>query len=382
MKNILFIHQSSELYGSDKTLLYLLKNIDKSVFYPIVILPNQGPLKDELEKLNIKVVITPVLKLYRNIFTPKNLYSFFKEIKTSIFIVNELNKKYHFQLIYSNTLAVLLGIIFAWKKNIKHVWHVHEIIEKPKIIKKIFTYILSLKHNSFTIFNSNSTAKYWLQNGEIKLQHKVVWNGIEINKNILAEKSRILLKEKLFNTKSDIIIALVGRISSWKGQQLLLKAFKEINNKNTKLVFIGSPPPNQNEFLKVLEDNIISYGLTDKVQILPFQENINKIWQLIDIAVVPSTEPEPFGLVAIEAMFASKPIIASNHGGLAEIVINNKTGILFKPNDINNLKNSLESLICSEEKRIEYGKNGYERAKKLFSVERYSNNIQKVLQNI
>ena len=148
------------------------------------------------------------------------------------------------------------------------------------------------------------------------------------------------------------------------------------------MVFIGSPPPNQNEFLKELEDNIISFGLTDKVQILPFQTNINEIWQLIDIAVVPSTEPEPFGLVAIEAMFASKPVIASNHGGLAEIVINNKTGILFKPNDINNLKNSLESLISSEEKRIEYGKNGYERAKKLFSVENYSNNIQKVLQNI
>ena len=53
MKNILFIHQSAELYGSDKTLLLLLKYLDKSKYNPLVVLPNEGPLKQELEKENI-----------------------------------------------------------------------------------------------------------------------------------------------------------------------------------------------------------------------------------------------------------------------------------------------------------------------------------------
>ena len=61
MKNILFIHQSAELYGSDKTLLLLLKYLDKSKYNPLVVLPNEGPLKQELEKENILVVIAPVL---------------------------------------------------------------------------------------------------------------------------------------------------------------------------------------------------------------------------------------------------------------------------------------------------------------------------------
>ena len=60
MKNILFVHQSAELYGSDKTLLLLLKHINKQKFCPIVVLPNDGPLKKELEKENIEVFITPV----------------------------------------------------------------------------------------------------------------------------------------------------------------------------------------------------------------------------------------------------------------------------------------------------------------------------------
>ena len=79
MLNILFIHQSAELYGSDKTLLYLVANLDKNKFFPIVILPNEGPLKVELEKENVKVIIAPVLKLYRKMFTPSNLLKFFND---------------------------------------------------------------------------------------------------------------------------------------------------------------------------------------------------------------------------------------------------------------------------------------------------------------
>ena len=84
MITILIIHQSAELYGSDKTLLLLLKHIDKTKFYPVVVLPNEGILKDELEKENIEVVIAPVLKLSRKMFTPKNILKFIKDIKIGI----------------------------------------------------------------------------------------------------------------------------------------------------------------------------------------------------------------------------------------------------------------------------------------------------------
>jgi hypothetical protein len=78
MKSILFIHQSAELYGSDKTMLYFLSELDKTKYFPVIVLPFDGPLKVELEKKNIKVVIAPVLKLYRKMFTPKNMLLFFK----------------------------------------------------------------------------------------------------------------------------------------------------------------------------------------------------------------------------------------------------------------------------------------------------------------
>ena len=101
MKNILFIHQSAELYGSDKTLLLLLKYLDKAKFYPVVILPNDGPLKNELEKVNIEVHIAPVLKLYRKMFSPKNLITFFSQHLQSNALPTELKS------------GILLGFILT-----------------------------------------------------------------------------------------------------------------------------------------------------------------------------------------------------------------------------------------------------------------------------
>lgn len=385
MKNILFIHQSAELYGSDKTLLLLLKNLDKNKFKPIVLLPFDGPLKETLENENIEVVIAPVLKLYRKLFTPKNLIGFFKDIKTAFKIVNELHKKYQFTLIYSNTLAVLLGIMFAWKNNIKHLWHVHEIIEKPSLFKKAFVGLLSLKSNTHIVYNSQATKVFWELNKIIINKGVVIWNGIEINTPESSTSELFDIRKNLFLAQpNEIILALVGRISRWKGQMILLDAFNNLvqKNENIKLVFVGAPPPNQEKFQEDLEERIASFKLNDKVLIIPFQNEIHKIWQAIDIAVVPSTEPEPFGMVAIEAMLAHKPIVGSNHGGLTEIIENNATGFLVTPNSVQDLVIALEKLIQNELLRKEMGENGYLRVTTAFSVEQYVDSFEKFFEKI
>ena len=385
MKNILFIHQSAELYGSDKTLLLLLKNLDKNKFKPIVLLPFDGPLKEALENENIEVVIAPVLKLYRKLFTPKNLIGFFKDIKAAFKIVNELHKKYQFTLIYSNTLAVLLGIMFAWKNNIKHLWHVHEIIEKPSLFKKAFVGLLSLKSNTHIVYNSQATKVFWELNKSIINKGVVIWNGIEINTPESSTSELFDIRKNLFLAQpNEIILALVGRISRWKGQMILLDAFNNLvqKNENIKLVFVGAPPPNQEKFQEDLEERITSFKLNDKVLIIPFQNEIHKIWQAIDIAVVPSTEPEPFGMVAIEAMLAHKPIVASNHGGLTEIIENNATGFLVTPNSVQDLEIALEKLIQNELLRKEMGEKGYLRVTTAFSVEQYVDSFEKFFEKI
>ena len=378
MQNILFIHQSAELYGSDKTLLYLVANLDKNKFFPIVILPNEGPLKVELEKENVKVIIAPVLKLYRKMFTPSNLLKFVNDYFKGTKTIKAIKKEHKIDFIYSNTLAVLLGFFYCFFHKTKHIWHVHEIIESPTIFTKAFRFFLNNSTNTVLIHNSIATSNFW----KCKGKNQVIWNGIATFPEINSEEKETIRKT-ILNANIEIVFALVGRISRWKGQMLLLDTFHELikTHQNIKLVYIGSAPPNQEHFLDALKEKISEYDMLNNVEIIPFQENINQLWQSIDIAVVPSTEPEPFGLVAIEAMFAKKPIVAANHGALMEIVVNNETGFLVEPNNKMALKEALEKLINNPELRATFGEKGLQRATENFSIENYVRKIEDILEN-
>ena len=371
LKTVLFIHQSAELYGSDKTLLFLLKELDRSKISPLVVLPEEGPLKNAIEHENIEVVIAPVLKLHRNIFKPKNLFNFIKDFFKGTTILKDIIKSKNVDIIYSNTLAVLLGFVTAKRHKVSHFWHVHEIIESPSLIKALYRFLLNANTNSLVLFNSYATQKFW----NVTSKNVVVWNGIKPFSNLKTEDS---------NSKQHLKIALVGRISRWKGQQLLLDAFYNIqkSNLNVELYFVGSAPPNQEHFLTQLQHKIKDLDLVDKVKIIPFQKDIESVWKSIDIAVVPSTEPEPFGMVAIEAMMAAKPVIGANHGGLKEIIIPNETGLLFIPNNQKDLENCLEKLILDKALREAFGKEGLKRASNVFSVNKYSRTIEDLLQTV
>lgn len=386
MKSILFIHQSAELYGSDKTILMFISSLDKQKYKSVVILPFDGPLKREFEKNGIEVVIAPVLKLYRKMFTPKGILNIFKEYRQGMKTLQALHKKHNFSIVYSHTLAALIGIVFARKNKIKHLWHVQEIIAKPVIFNKGFIKLLSMDCNHVAAYDSKTTMDFWIKDNE-KLAQKsyFVWNGLDVSQkqNATQEEITQIRKDYFKVNDDDLVIALVGRINSWKGQQLLLEAFHKIAEKykNTKLVFIGSAPPNQEIFEIDLKNKINEYSLLERVVIIPFQENIWKFWDSIDIAVVPSTEPEPFGMVAIEAMLSKKPVIAANHGGLTEIVLPNETGILFEPGNVSSLVTALESIINDSEKRKLFGNNGYNRTVNHFSLEKHVEKFEEIFEN-
>lgn len=387
MKSILFIHQSAELYGSDKTILMFISSLDKTKYNPIVVLPFDGPLTREFEKNQIKVVIAPVLKLYRKMFTPKNLLLFFKEYREGMRALNQLHKEHNFQLVYSHTLAALIGILFARKNHIKHLWHVQEILARPKIINKSFRMLLGLQANHKAVYDSKATMNFWIADEPaLAAKSDFVWNGLDVNDKPIHTAYEIenVRKNYFACSGNETIIGLVGRINSWKGQPLLLDAFSQIaaNNPDARLVFIGSAPINQDFFVDDLNASIKALNLTDKVRIIPFQQNIWQFWDALDIAVVPSTEPEPFGMVAIEAMLAKKPVIAANHGGLTEIVVPGETGLLFEPGNSQSLAKSLQTLLDDATLRTRFGESGYKRACANFSLESHVKKFEHIFEEI
>jgi glycosyltransferase involved in cell wall biosynthesis len=105
------------------------------------------------------------------------------------------------------------------------------------------------------------------------------------------------------------------------------------------------------------------------VQFVRFVADIYPVWSASDIAVVPSLEPEPFGMVAIEAMACGLPVLAARHGGLLDIVEDGVTGLFFEPRDARSLAEMLFRLLKDPQLRARMGVAGAQRQRAMFSLQ-------------
>ena len=386
MKNILFIHQSAELYGSDKVLLLLCSDLVKQQqFHPIVVLPETGPLFDLLQESAVEVHVGNVGKISRDIFSLTGVLRLIKAVSTGIGDINRIVGQRDVAIVHSNTLAVLAGAVWAFLKRKKHIWHVHEILLKPRLVSRVFPRMVNWF--SDCVISNSSLTERWLLSEQpgIKDKSAVVFNGLpamppQHDDDICAFRQRMGADD---NT---VVLAMVGRINHWKGQSLLLDAMKRLKDKsglsNIKLAIVGDPFPGKESLRDELQAKVADFQLESAVEFISFLDNVWPVWLGSDVAIVPSTEPEPFGMVAIEAMSAGLPVIAAAHGGLLDIVEDNVTGILFTPCDADALAMAIEKLALSATLRDEMGKAGAIRQAELFSLAAQSSKTMAVYEQV
>jgi glycosyltransferase involved in cell wall biosynthesis len=172
-----------------------------------------------------------------------------------------------------------------------------------------------------------------------------VHNGV----NAIGETSPLALPSE-FNPHRPLCIAMLGRISDWKGQDLLVQAvalLSPANRARVKVRIVGGTFRDMREPLDMLGAQITAADLGDVVTLEPFLNDPSEIYRWADLCVVPSRLPEPFGRVAIEAMAYGRPVIAAAHGGLLEIVEDGHSGWLFPPNDADALRRAIGEALDS-----------------------------------
>jgi glycosyltransferase involved in cell wall biosynthesis len=145
--------------------------------------------------------------------------------------------------------------------------------------------------------------------------------------------------------ESDAFVAvLLGRISDWKGQDVLATALAEPALQAIGAIGLvaGDPYPGEQHPLAALEEASAAAG--DRFRVLGFRPDIERILGAADVVVVPSKRPDPFPNSALEALAAGVPVVATAHGGLPEIVRDGETGLLVPPNDAPALATALRRL--------------------------------------
>ncbi len=370
---IIFLHSGTDLYGAAKILLYVMGIFKNQGFEILVILPGKGPLKAELENRGFNVQITNLGILRRKHFTPYGIFNRLKRLYKSYKFLEKIHQQEKIELIYSNTLAVIVGAIFSKHKGIPHCWHIHEIIASPRfLIRFLANRIDSSTRNPIMV--SEAVANHW-EKFLKKAKPVVIHNGI-VYKPFFEPKQEARRELKL--PKNKTIITMVGRINPGKGQSFFLEIAKELvrKHKNIHFLMVGDPYPGYEQILESINYYISKNNLQANVEYLGFREDIPEILKASDIFVLPSILPDSFPTVVLEAMATGLPVVATRSGGVEEMIIDGETGFLIDIGDAKKGVERLSDLITRPEHAQQMGKRGQIEVMQNYSYEKFTQNIQ------
>ncbi|GHT43711.1 glycosyl transferase [Bacteroidia bacterium] len=369
MKNtIFFFHPSSELYGADKILVYIMKNFPNDE--KNLILRTNGPLidlvKEECPDVNIHIIPTLPVIAKKN-FTPTGIFKFISALASFKKNVNQVVQEAP-TIVYLNTLAVV-PILFYYK-NAKKIVHVHEILKNNNLLHRIINKI-AVKKSDAVICVSNAVSKNLAEVTPPQLTTKlrIVHNGISF-------KTQVAESTTVFETDPQMLnFALIGRIKpTHKGQCLLLDAIAKLPPNclaQCRFYFVGSPVPGQEYMQDEVVAKIKDLNLNEKVTIIPFVKEIEQVYKKIDVVIVPSTFDDPFPTTVLEAMFWQKPVIGTMVGGIPEMIHDKETGLLVDRDDADDLAAKIMFFINSRSSIQEMGKKGKAYFEKNFSEESF-----------
>lgn len=371
--NTLYIHGSADHYGSAKILLDILR-LTGNTSGAIVVLPHDGLLVSDIKALGIPVHLINLGVLRRKYMTPWGMVSRIALWISAIVQLRKLIRDHQIDRVYVNSANVIVGPALKQKNQTELVWHLHEIVESPAILKFFLSYLI--KQADKIIAVSLATKKFWdtaMGNEKVDL----LYNGLHLDKfNKVTSDKKSLLSASNDET---CLVGMVGRVQHWKGQHYFLEIIEQYfktheGDKHTKFILVGDPFPGYENLAVELVLDIKRRQLNDRVFYIGYRADIPTVLKSIDLLVLPSTSPDPLPTVVLEAMASSKAVLATAQGGALEMVVEHSTGRFMPINDAKKSATILSEMLSDKEALKKMGEAGRERVEKEFSATAFANN--------
>jgi len=334
IRTICCIHQGYELYGSDRLFIQcvaILRRLHPEAAIEIV-LPKPGPIVEPLRMDGVRIVFDDIWVLRKKDIAQKLLF----RLPHLIGCIRAARRRIAANdLTYISTSVIADYLLAARASPAACLCHVHE---SPDGLALLAVRALLQWAGIPMIFNSAATQNQFALPGAIP--QTVVLNSCKT-----PEATHPVGYDGLAPLK----VLMLGRINSWKGQDLLVEAVAAMRieaRARIEIRIVGGTFDHARHDL-VLLDQIRRQGLEGQIDVLGFDPDPTLHYQWCDILVVPSRKPEPFGLVAIEAFSHGRAVIAADHGGLTEIVTPEYDGWRFAPNSAADLARYLEMAVAS-----------------------------------
>lgn len=359
--------------GAEHSLLDLLQNLDRRLLTPHLAAP-AGKLAEAATQRGITVHLTPLPRLRRS---PHALINWHKGIRMLMTLADTVNAA----AIYANTVrSAMYAALAARLGQRPFVWHMHDFWlteERPSSLwQDTLLKQLLCAQAQLIITNSKATADHLPPN----YHYVTIYNGID------PDKFRPQNNGRPFRTRFQIphhapLVGMVGRLRPWKGAHRFITLAELIHQQMPHVHFVivgGTPLSEDDSYTNKIHDQAVAAGLGNRCHFTGHLEDVRPALAAIDVFVHPG-DPEPFGLVNIEAMAMQKPVVAFAHGALPEIVVEGETGFLVPPGDVSALAAATLKLLQDAQLRQRMGKNGRFHVLQQFSKERMVRQIEQNL---
>jgi len=363
MIRVLSFQTGTGLAGTELMTFRKYERIDKSRFdLTVCFLKSSGPIS----------------KMYKDIGI-KNIHHFgSKSVLLSMFKFYRVLKKNKFDLIHTSGLKVSLIArfisILSSETNIVHSQNSIDDWRKPY---HLFLDRITSPQVKLYIANNHSTKSILIKREKIPSNKiSVIHNGIDYS--LYNKKEHTLIKHEFNINKKTIVLTCVANLRNAKNHLFLLDVCKKLSEINIDFVFlfVGDGP-----LKSIVKKRIKEYGLELKVLILGLRSDVKKILADSNIFVLGSLWEGLPGSI-MEAMASSLPVVATDVGGINELVIHDKTGYLCKSNDIIDMTGKLKYLISNNQVRDRMGKEGLNHIKINFQLKQKVSELEACYESI
>lgn len=339
-------------------LFNLLSGLDRNSWEPVLVYhPHPGiiPFIDRVEGLGIDTLSVPLIKGLGDISGMKNLIENLKKLRPAVF---------HAQLV--SNLRCTCGIICAKLAGIRAIVATQHLYQelRARRIHRIYTLIFYQK--LISVFVDSYIAVSYKQAERLKKniisenKVQVVQNAVNV-KDFCRKTDANLLKSELKHNEDKRVVLTVARMDKLKGHKYLIEAAPLVPD---AIFLLAGDGPERAK----MEEKAQELRVADRVVFLGNRNDIPELLSACDVFILPSIL-EGLPLSILEAMSASKPVIATDIGGTNEIIIDGESGLLVPPGDSKALAEKIKLLLSDKSLAKRLAVAGKERVLREFSTE-------------
>ncbi len=388
-RKVLFLDHTAAISGGEIALANLVRHLNPEKVKAVVVLGADGPLRERLQTAEVHVIpLAPSVATQkkdllgiRSLFRGRDIVHLAKYVSRLMKFMRE----HEIEIIHSNSLkADIIGGVAGRLTGRKVIWHVRDRIEDdylPRPVVGAFR-LLSRLIPHYVIANSIATLRTLeLRPGALATS---IPSGVELSDRIAIVHDGTVPQPVTRNHHVGFRIGLIGRISPWKGQHIFIQAAAQVHRRfpQTKFVIIGAALFGEEKYDREVRALPAQLGIESEVEFTGFCNDIPRMVASLDMVVHASITGEPFGQVIIEGMAAGKPVVATNGGGVPEIVEDGKTGILVPMSDVQAMTDAICKIIADPVRAAEMGRLGRKRVMENFTSDQTARRVEAVYEEL